>query len=129
MVLLGSVSSLLEDVGRRLKNAEVDVTTLRIVQKNRERFLKLHYLLSDAEESQSKDVKTGASKMDGTSGNQQGTGSMELFLDMRIEEIRAFEKEREAVSSFVEMCSVIKSGKSFTSTNSKEKRPFHKQAF
>lgn len=114
MVLLGSASSLVEDVGRRLKNAEIDVKTLRIVQKNRGIFLKLHYMLSDVEESQSKDAKPGASKMGGTSGKQQGTGSMELFLEMRIEELKAFEKERDAVFSFVEMCSAIKSGESLT---------------
>ncbi|XP_078382607.1 E3 ubiquitin-protein ligase rnf213-alpha-like isoform X3 [Oculina patagonica] len=34
---------------------------------------------------------------------------MKLFLDMRIEELEAFEKERDAVSSFIDMCSVISS--------------------
>lgn len=112
MVLLGSSYSLLEDVGRRLKNAEIDVKTLKIVQKNRKEFLKLHYLLSEDEESQSsKDVKTGENKMSETDEKQQGTRCMELFLEMRNEELKAFEKERDAVFCFVERCSVIKSGK------------------
>lgn len=86
--------------------------TLRIVQKNREKFLKLHFLLSSRiDESQLK----GDSVVRQTgeiSGNQQETETMKLFLDMRDEELEAFEKEREAVFSFTEMCSVLKSGES-----------------
>ena len=109
-MLLQCASSLLEDVGRRLTKAEIDVKTLRIVQKNREKFLKLHFLLSSRiDESQLKadSVVTGE-----VSGNQQETETMKLFLDMRDEELEAFEKEREAVFSFAEMCSVLKSGES-----------------
>ena len=125
-MLLASASSLLEDVERRLRNAEIDVKTLRIVDKNREMFLKLHALLSDIEESPSNDVKTGTNKMSEVSGNRQETaGSMKLFLDMRIEELEAFGKERDAVFSFIGMCSVIKSGESQNIFSSRTgSRPF-----
>ena len=45
-------------------------------------------------------------------GNQQEARSMEIFLEMRIEELKSFENEREAVSTFIAMCSVIKTGES-----------------
>ena len=90
--LLELASSLLEDVSTGLRNAEIDVKTLRIVQENREKFLKLNYLRSSTEK------------------NQKETNPMELFLDMRSEELKAFESEREAVLSFVEFCSAVKSG-------------------
>ncbi|XP_022806306.1 E3 ubiquitin-protein ligase RNF213-like [Stylophora pistillata] len=89
--LLELASSLLEDVSTGLRNAEIDVKTLRIVQENREKFLKLNYLRSSTEK------------------NQKETNPMELFLDMRSEELKVFESEREAVLSFVEFCSAVKS--------------------
>lgn len=111
MALICSASSLLQDVGRRLKNAEIDVKMLQIVQKNRETFLKLHYLLSDIEKSQSGEVKPEENKIGRTGGGDlRGTGAIELFLDMRVEELEAFKKERDAVFSFVEICSAIESG-------------------
>lgn len=110
--ILVSATSLLSHVGLCLRNGEIRVNTLRIVQKGRDRFLKLYSLLSKEEDnttSKEEAVTRGTSE---DKRNQQETGSMEVFLEMRIEELEAFAKEREAVSSFIEMCSVIKTGQS-----------------
>ena len=104
--LFVSASSLLEHVGLHLKNAEIDVHTLRIVQKNRASFLNLYSLLSEFDGSYTSSHETEAS----TTTEQRETSPVKLFLDMRTDELEAFEKEREAVCSFVEMCSMIKSG-------------------
>ena len=106
-----SASSLLEHVGLQLRNAEIDVNTLRILQKNRGSFLNLCSFLSDADGIKESTEKTEASKMSGVDKNQQHTTSAKLFLDMRIEELDAFEQERDAVRSFVDMCSIERAGK------------------
>lgn len=82
------------------------MNTLRTVHKDRDRFLELHSLLSKEDSAVTRDISEDK-------GNQQEARSMEIFLDMRIEEIEAFEKEREAVSTFITMCSVIKTGESW----------------
>ena len=105
--LLVSASLLLERVGLRLRNAEIDMHTLRILQENRASFLSLCSLVSEVDgnaESSENDETTKCDK------NQREISSVELFLDMRIDELEAFAKEREAVNSFVEMCSMVKSG-------------------
>ena len=110
--LLVSATSLLEHVGIWLRNGKIQSSTLRIVQKHRDKFLKLYSLLSRVEDSTPSKEEAEASTISDVNGSQQQTGSIELFLDMRIEELEAFEKEKDAVSSFIDMCSVIKSGES-----------------
>lgn len=102
--ILVSATLLITRVGFRLKNGEIQVNTLRIVQKSRDRFLELYSWLSKEE--------TVTRKINEDQGSQQEAGSMEIFLDMRIEELKSFENEREAVSTFIAMCSVIKTGES-----------------
>ena len=108
--ILVSATSLLAHVGDCLRNGEIQVTTLRIVQKGRDSFLKLFSLLSKEEDNTAskEEALTRATSED--RGSQQETSRMETFLDMRIEELEAFEKERKAVSTFIEMCSVVKTG-------------------
>ncbi|PFX15559.1 E3 ubiquitin-protein ligase RNF213 [Stylophora pistillata] len=108
--LLHQASSLLEEVSTGLRNAEIDVKTLRLVQKNQQKFLKLNYLRSSSGENQSK-VPHEAIKIDRVKENQKETDPMELFLEMRCDELKAFESEKAAVSSFVEFCSALKSVK------------------
>lgn len=112
-VLLLKVSSLLERVSNGLRNAEIDVKTLRLVQRNRQKFLRLNYLRTSSEDNQSR-VLHEAVKMDRFKENQNETDPMEVFLEMRCEELKAFESEREAVSSFVDFCSAVKSGETQT---------------
>ena len=100
--ILVSATSLVTHVGLCLKNGEIQVNTLKIVQKSRDRFLELYSLLSKEE--------AVTRKINEDQGSQQDAGSMEIFLDMRTEELKSFENEREAVSTFIEMCSVIKTG-------------------
>lgn len=107
-----SASSLLDHVGLRLKKAVIDVCTLQILQMNRSSFLNLYSLLYEVNGSTEPTEKPEASKRAEVNENQQGIGSIELFLDMRIEELEAFGKERDAVYSFVEKCSMVKSGES-----------------
>ena len=102
--ILVSATSLVTHVGLCLKNGEIQVNTLRIVQKSRDRFMELYSLISKEE--------AVTRKINGDQGSQQTSGSMEIFLDMRIEELKSFENEREAVSTFIAMCSVIKTGES-----------------
>ena len=104
----------------RLRNSEIDVKTLGIVQNNRLSFLNLCSLLSEADVSAEPNVQCESSKTAEFDENKQGTPSSELFLDMRIEELEAFAKERDAVQSLVEMCSIDKSGKSIKSWSSKK---------
>lgn len=110
--LLVSATSLLEHVGIWLRSGEIRPNTLRIVQRNRDKFLKLFYLLSRVEDSTlSKELEeAGSSRISEAKGNLYETGSTKVFLDMRLEELEAFEKERNAVSSLIDMCSVIKAG-------------------
>ena len=110
-VLLLKASSLLERVSNGLRNAEIDVKTLRLVQRNRQKFLR--YLRTSSEDNQSR-VPHEAVKTDRVKENQNETDPMEVFLEMRCEELKAFESEREAVSSFVEFCSAVKSGETQT---------------
>ena len=112
-VLLLKASSLLERVSNGLRNAEIDVKTLRLVQRNRQKFLRLNYLRTSSEDNQSR-VLHEAVKMDRVKEKQNETDPMEVFLEMRCEELKAFESEREAVSSFVEFCSAVKSGETQT---------------
>lgn len=109
MELIVSASSLLGDLKLRLTNGEIDIYTLRILQTNRSSFLNLCSLLSEDDVSAEPTVKSEACKL---TENKQGTSSTGLFLDMRIEELEAFEEERDAVDSLVEMCSLEKSGES-----------------
>ena len=102
--ILVSATSLVTYVGLCLKNGEIQVNTLRIVQKSRARFLELYSLIS-------KEAAV-TRKVNEDQGSQQEVGSMEIFLDLRIEELKSFENEREAVFTFIEMCSVIKTGES-----------------
>lgn len=81
------------------------MTTLRIVHKNRDRFLELYSLLSKEDSAVTGEISEDK-------GNQQEARSMEIFLDMRLEELNAFEKEREAVSTFITKFSTIKIGES-----------------
>lgn len=82
------------------------MNTLRIVHKDRDRFLELYSLLPKEDSAVTRDISEDK-------GNQQEARSMEIFLDMRSEELKAFEKEKEAVSTFITICSVIKTGESW----------------
>ena len=108
--LLVSASSLLEHVGLCLRNAEIDVNTLQNVEKRRASFLNLYSLVSEDKESTESGEKTVGSQMSEVSGSQKETSTIKLFLDMRIDELEALEKERDAVRCFVEMCSMVQSG-------------------
>ena len=110
--ILVSATSLMTHVGHCLRNGEIRVTTLRIVQKNRDRFLKLIPLLTEEEANTTSKEEAVTRGISEEKEYQQETSPMETFLDMRIEELEAFEKERETVSTFIEMCSVIKPGES-----------------
>ena len=103
--ILVSATSLVAHVGLCLKNGGIRVNTLRIVHKDRDRFLELYSLLSKEDSVVIREISEDK-------GSQQEEGSMKIFLDMRIEELKAFEKEREAVRTLIEMCSVIKTGES-----------------
>ena len=81
------------------------MTTLQIVHKNRDRFLELYSLLSKEDLALTGEISEDK-------GNQQEARSMEIFLDMRLEELNAFEKEREAVLTFITKFSTIKIGES-----------------
>jgi len=110
--ILVSATSLLVHVGHCLRNGEIRVNTLRIVQKSRDRFMKLFPLLSEEEDNTTSKEEAATREIGEGKGDQQETSPMETFLDMRIEELEAFEKERQRVSTFIEMCSVIKTGES-----------------
>ena len=104
--ILVSATSLVTHVGFCLKNGEIQVNILRIVQKSRERFLELYSLLSKEDSAVTGEISEDK-------GNQQEARSMEIFLEMRIEELKAFEKEREAISTFITTFSTIKIGESW----------------
>lgn len=110
--ILVSATSLLAHVGHCLRNGEIQVNTLRIVQKSRDRFLKLFPLLSEEEDNTTSKEEAVTRGISEEEGNQHEASPMETFLDMRIEELEAFKKERETVLTFIEMCSVIKTGES-----------------
>ena len=99
--LLVSAYSLLEHVGLGLRTAEIDAHTLRIVEKHSECFLRLYSLVSHDED------KRHRSEGD---ESRTDTSPEKIFLDMRIEEMKAFEKEKDAVRCFFQMCTDIKSG-------------------
>ena len=101
--LLVCASSLLERVGLGLRTAEIDAETLRIVERHSECFLRLYPLVSHDKDKRHRS-EGDESKKD--------TSPEKIFLDMRIEELKAFEKEREAVRCFVQMCTDVKSGES-----------------
>lgn len=108
-----SASSLLEHIGLCLRNAEIDVKTLRILQENNASFLTLDALLCEVEESTESTEGGEASKLSQVNKTpEHETSSAKLFLAMRSDELEAFEKERDAVQSFIEMCSMVKSGES-----------------
>ena len=86
--------------------------TLRILKKNYVSFLNVSALLCEVDGSAASTEGSEASKLTDVKKNQNETSSAKLFLDMRIEELEAFEKERDAVQSFTEMCSKVKSGES-----------------
>ena len=104
--LLLSASSLLEQVGKQLRSAEIDVNALRILRDNEATFLNLFSLLPGAGE------KSEANEMAEANIIQQGRSSAKLFLDMRIDELEAFQRERNEVHCFVETCSSVQSGES-----------------
>ena len=110
--LLSSASSLLEQVGKQLRSAEIDVNTLRILRNNEATFLDLLSLLPGVDENTASTEKSEASKMTEANKIQQGRSSTKLFLDMRIDELEAFQKERDEVRSFVELCSSDQTGES-----------------
>ena len=101
--VLVSAFSLLEHVGLGLRTAEIDAQTLRIVEKHSECFLRLYSLVSHDKDKRHRS-EGDESKKD--------TSPEKIFLDMRIEELKAFEKEREAVRCFVQMCTDAKLGES-----------------
>ena len=101
--LLVSAFSLLEHVGLGLRTAEIDAHTLRIVEKHSECFLRLYSLVCHDEDKRHRS-EGDESKKDAS--------PEKIFLDMRIEELKAFEKEREAVRCFVQMCTDVKAGES-----------------
>ncbi|CAH3163087.1 unnamed protein product, partial [Porites evermanni] len=98
--LLLSAFGLLEHVGLGLRTAEIDAQTIRIVEKHSECFLRLYSLVSHDKDKRHRS-EGDESKKD--------TSPEKIFLDMRIEELKAFEKEREAVRCFVQMCTEVKS--------------------
>lgn len=104
--ILVSATSLVTHVALCLRNGEIRMNTLRIVHKNRDRFLELYSLLSKEDSAVTGEISEDK-------GNQQEARSMEVFLEMRIEELKAFEKEREAVSTFITTFSTIKIGESW----------------
>ena len=110
--ILATATSLLAHVGRCLRTGEIQVNTLRIVLKARDSFLKLFSLLPKDEDNTTSKEEAVTRGISEDKGTQQETSPTETFLDMRIEELEAFEKEREAVSTFIEICSVIKTGES-----------------
>ena len=108
MELLVSATSLVEHIALCLRSGEINVSTLRIVSKDRDRFLELYSLLPEVPEYIP--LKEEAVAGSDTSGNQRETVDVEFLLEMRAEELEAFEKERDAVSTFIHMCSIIRSG-------------------
>jgi len=74
--------------------------------------MKLFSLLSGEEDNTTSKEEAATREIGERKGDQQETSPIETFLDMRIEELEAFEKERETVSTFIEMCFVIKTGES-----------------
>ena len=108
MELLVSATSLVEHVAFWLRSGEINVSTLQIVNKDRDRFLELYSLLPKAPENTSLEEEFAAGSK--ASGNHRETAGVEVLLEMRAEELEAFEKERDAVSTFIHMCSLIKSG-------------------
>ena len=105
---LVSATSLVEHVAFWLRSGEIKVSTLRIVNKDRDRFFELYSLLPKAPENISLEEEVVAGSK--ASGNQRETVGVEVLLEMRAEELEAFEKERDTVSTFIHMCSLIKSG-------------------
>lgn len=108
MELLVSATSLVEHVAFWLRSGEINVSTLQIVNKDRDRFLELYSLLPKAPENTSLEEEFAAGSK--ASGNHRETAGVEVLIEMRAEELEAFEKERDAVSTFIHMCSLIKSG-------------------
>ena len=110
--LLSSASSLLEQVVKQLRSAEINVNTLRILRNNEATFLDLLSSRPGVDENTASTEKSEASKMTEANKIQQGRSSAKLFLDMRIDELEAFQKERDKVHSFVEMCLSVQTGES-----------------
>ncbi|XP_022797655.1 E3 ubiquitin-protein ligase rnf213-alpha-like isoform X3 [Stylophora pistillata] len=105
--LLVSATSLVEHIALCLRSGEINVSTLRIVSKDRDRFLELYSLLPEVPEYIPLNEEAVAGSE--ASGNQRETADVEFLLEMRAEELEAFEKERDAVSTFIRMCSIIRS--------------------
>ena len=114
MRLFVSATSLLEHLGVCLRNAEIEVNMLRILQRNRDSFLNLYSLVFNLNESTKSPEMT-----------REARTSAELFLDMRIEELETFEKERESISSFIKLCSKVTSSKSDGSFIVNTRRKMH----
>ena len=85
----------------QIQQAEITVQSLRLVYEHRNRFLELYSLISEEEGTRSEDHSEEEKKVART----------KVFLDLRMEELEAFEEERKTVFSFLEMISLITSGK------------------
>ena len=103
-----SATSLLEHVGVSIKNAEIDVNTLRSIEERSSSFLTLFSILSG--ESFHLTGEAGACQTREGNVNQTETNSMKVFVEMRVDELKEFQKERDAVRCFVQMCSLVQSG-------------------
>lgn len=101
-----SATSLLEHVGVSIKNAEIDVNTLRSIEERSSSFLTLFSIISG--ESFHLTGEAGACQMSEDNVNQ--TETLKVFVEMRVDELKEFQKERDAVRCFVQMCSLVQSG-------------------
>ena len=52
--------------------------------------------------------EAGACQMSEDNVNQ--TETLKVFVEMRVDELKEFQKERDAVRCFVQMCSLVQSG-------------------
>lgn len=103
-----SATSLLEHVGVAIKNAEIDVNTLRSIEERSSLFLTLFSIISG--ERFPLTGEAGACQTSEDNLNQTETDSMKVFVEMRVDELKEFQKERDAVRCFVQMCSLVQSG-------------------
>lgn len=103
-----SATSLLEHVGVAIKNAEIDVNTLRSIEERSSLFLTLFSIISG--EGFHLTGEAGACQTSEDNLNQTETDSMKVFVEMRVDELKEFQKERDAVRCFVQMCSLVQSG-------------------
>lgn len=86
---------------------------LRILRNNEATFLNLFSLLPGAGENTASAEKSEANEMTEAKKIQpEGRSSAKLFLDMRIDDLEAFQKEKNEVHCFVKMCSSVKTGES-----------------